>query len=156
MKREDMRERTVCRQEMSRDLMQVYREVVENQPMGTTQTEVYKLVVQHPAKRFYVDPRRAHQRISSMMRGDMSVVENLNPLKRQMYRDLYDVVMRLYQRKGFWRKSAYYVVKEAVLEPAPRFYIDWKRMEQIWREKTIETRQQKWKRLGKSYEKRND
>lgn len=149
-----MRERTICRQEMTRDLMRVYREVVADQPMGTTQTEVYKLVVQHPAQRFYIDPRRAHQRINMMMRGDMSAIENLSPLKQQMYRDLYNVVLALYQRKGFWGKSPYYVVKEAVLEPAPRFYIDWKRMEQIWREKTIETRQQKYKRLGRPYEKR--
>ena len=153
---EARRERTICRQEMARDLMRVYREVVENQPMGTTQTEVYKMVVKHQAPRFYIDPRRAHQRINMMMRGDMSGVENLCPLKQQMYRDLYEVVMRLYQRKGFWRKSVYYVLKEAVLEPAPRFYIDWKRMEQIWREKTIESRQAKYKRLGRSYEKRID
>lgn len=134
--------------------MRVYREVVADQPMGTTQTEVYKLVVQHPAQRFYIDPRRAHQRINMMMRGDMSAIESLSPLKQQMYRDLYNVVLALYQKKGFWGKSLYYVVKEAVLEPAPRFYIDWKRMEQIWREKTIETRQQKYKRLGRPYEKR--
>lgn len=151
-----MRERTLCRQQMMRDLMQVYREVYDNCGMGTTQTEVYKLVVQHPAQRFYVDARRAHQRINMMMRGDMSAIEHLCPLKRQMYRDLYDVVMRLYQKKGFWHKSVYHVVKEAVLEPAPRFYIEWKRMEQIWREKTIETRQQKYKRIGKPYEKRDN
>ena len=111
-----MRERTLCRQQMMRDLMQVYREVYDNCGMGTTQTEVYKLVVQHPAQRFYVDARRAHQRINMMMRGDMSAIEHLCPLKRQMYRDLYDVVMRLYQKKGFWHKSVYHVVKEAVLE----------------------------------------
>lgn len=150
-----MRERTLCRQQMIRDLMQVYREVVPSCPMGTTQTEVYKLVVQHPAQRFYIDPRRAHQRINMMMRGDMSGIESLSPLKRQMYRDLYEVVMRLYQKKGFWHKSTYYVVKEAVLEQAPRFYIDWKRMEQIWREKTIETRQQKYKRIGRPYERKD-
>lgn len=138
------------------DLMQVYREVVNDCPMGTTQTEVYKMVVQHPAPRFYLDPRWAHQRINMMMRGDMSVISRLSPLKQQMYRDLYDVVMALYQKKAFWKKKPYYVLKEAVLEPAPRFYIDWKRMEQIWREKTIETRQQKYKRIGKPYEKRNN
>lgn len=150
-----MRERTLCREQMMRDLMQVYREVYCDCPRGTTQTEVYKLVVQHPAPRFYLDPRWAHQRISMMMRGDMSIISRLSPLKQQMYRDLYDVVMRLYQKKGFWNKSIYYVLKEAVLEPAPRFYIDWKRMEQIWREKTIETRQQKYKRIGRPYERKD-
>ena len=150
-----MRERTLCRQQMVRDLMQVYREVVDDCPMGTTQTEVYQIVVQHPAPRFYVDPRWAHGIISPMMRGDRSVLEKLNPLKQQMYRDLYDKVMELSQRKGFWKKSLYYILKEAILEPAPRFYISEKRMGQIWIEKNIETRQQRYKRIGKPYEKRD-
>ena len=137
-----MKERTLCRQQMMRDLMQVYREVVSDCPIGTTQTEVYQLVVQHPAPRFYIDPRAAHAVMSPMMRGDRSVLEKLNPLKQQMYLDLYDVVMMLSQKKGFWRKSLYYILREAVLEPAPRFYINTMRMGQIWREKNEENRQQ--------------
>lgn len=133
--------------------MKVYREVVADCPMGTTQTEVYNMVVQHTAPRFYIDARRAHLVISPMMRGDMSAIDRLSPLKRQMYLDLFDTVMRLTQKKGFWGKSTYFILKEAILEPAPRFYVSWKRMEQIWREKTIETRQQKYKRTGKAYEK---
>ena len=150
-----MRERTFCRQQMMNDLMQVYREVVADCPLGTTQTEVYEQVVRHPAPRFYVDPRRAHMVISPMMRGDYSVLNKLNDLKRQMYHDLFDTVMRLSQKKGFWRKSLYFILREAVLEPAPRFYINTRRMGQIWQEKTIENRQQKYKRIGKPYEKRD-
>ena len=142
-----MRERTICREQMQNDLMKVYREVVADCPIGTTQTEVYNMVVQHPAPRFYIDARMAHLVISKMMRGDYSRLQQLKPLKQQMYRDLYDTVLNLSQKKGFWRKSLYYILKEAVLEPAPRFYIDAPRMGQIWREKTIETRQQKYKRI---------
>ena len=141
---------------MMQDLMQVYREVVQNAPQGITQTEVYKIVVHHQAPRFYIDPRWAHTVISPMMRGDRSVLEKLNPLKRQMYLDLYDAVMRVSQKKGFWGKKLYRLLREAVLEPAPRFYISTTRMGQIWKEKTIETRQQRWKRLGKPYEKNHD
>lgn len=151
-----MRERTMFRQQMMRDLMQVYREVVADCPQGTTQTEVYQMVVHHPAPRFYVDPRWAHSIVSPMMRGDRSRLEKMTPLKQQMYADLYDKVMELSQRKGFWRKSLYHILKSAVLEPAPRFYINTTRMGQIWWEKTIETRQQRYKRIGKPYEKRND
>lgn len=150
-----MKERTLCRQQMMKDLMQVYREVVENCPMGTTQTEVYQIVVEHPAPRFYIDPKRAHKWISPMMHGDRSALEVLSPLRRQMYQDLYDKVMEMSQRKGSWKKSLYYILKEAVLEPAPRFYINTTRMGQIWREKTTETRQQRYKRTGKPYEKRD-
>lgn len=151
-----MRERTLCRRQMMQDLMAVYRKVVVDVPLGTTQTEVYEIVVHHPAPRFYIDPRRAHSVLSPMMRGDMSVLERLNPLKRQMYHDLYDKVMELSQKKGFWRKSLYYILKEAVLQPSPRFYINAPRMGQIWRCKYEETRQQRYKRTGKRYEKRDD
>lgn len=151
-----MRERTLCRQQMMIDLMQVYREVVVDVPIGTTQTEVYQMVVQHPAPRFYIDPRAAHVVISPMMRGNRTVLEKMKPLRQQMYRDLYDKVMEMSQRKGFWRKSLYFILKEAVLEPAPRFYIDSTRMGQIWRCKCEETRQQRYRRIGKCYEKRDD
>lgn len=150
-----MRERTIVREQMARDLMDVYRKVVADCPMGTTQTEVYQKVVHHPAPRFYVDPRRAHMRISPMMRGDLSKLKALSPLKQQMYMDLYEKVMELSQKKGFWRKSLYFILKDAVLQPAPRFYINATRMGQIWQEKTVETRQQRM-RLCKSHEKRND
>ena len=151
-----MKERTLCREEMRRDLMRVYGEVYRNLPMGTTQTEVYELVVQQPARRFYVDPRRAHLIISGMTRGDMSGLRQLSPLKQQMYRDLYEKVMEMSQRKGFWGKRLFFILREAVLEPAPRFYISAKRMEQIWKEKTYENRQQRYRRTGKPYEKTDD
>lgn len=151
-----MRERTICRREMRRELMRVYREVVTDCPSGTTQMDVYQKVVEHPAPRFYVDPRRAHIVISPMMRGDHSKLEACGALKRQMYYDLYDTVMRLTQVKRFWHKSVYYILKEAVLEPAPRFYISKERMRMIWHEEVVETRQQKYKRIGKPYEKRDD
>ena len=136
--------------------MRVYREVVTDCPSGTTQMDVYQKVVEHPAPRFYVDPRRAHIVISPMMRGDHSKLEACGALKRQMYYDLYDTVMRLTQVKRFWHKSVYYILKEAVLEPAPRFYISKERMRMIWHEEVVETRQQKYKRIGKPYEKRDD
>lgn len=148
-----MKERTLCRKQMMRDLMQVYREVVVDCPIGTTQTEVYQLVVQHPAPRFYIDPRAAHAVISPMMRGDRSVLERMKPLKQQMYRDLYDKVMELSQRRGFWKKKLYYILREAVLEPAPRFYIDTTRMGQIWRCKYEENRKQCYKRIILGHEK---
>jgi hypothetical protein len=151
-----MRERTICRREMRRELMRVYREVVTDCPSGTTQMDVYQKVVEHPAPRFYVDPRRAHIVISPMMRGDHSKLEACGALKRQMYYDLYDTVMRLTQVKRFWHKSVYYILKEAVLEPAPRFYISKERMRMIWHEEVVETRQQKYKRIGKPYEKRDN
>jgi len=137
---------------MARDLMNVYNKVYRDCAMGTTQTEVYEMVVAHPAPRFYIDPRMAHLRISPMMRGDRRGIEKLSPLKRKMYEDLFETVLKVAQKKGFWGKSLYCLIRQAVMEPAPRFYISAKRMEQIWKAKTLETRKSKYKRI-KTYEK---
>ena len=146
----------MCRQQMTQDLMNVYRDVYQDVPMGTTQTEVYRMVVQHPAPRFYIDPRMAHIRIAPLMRGDYSALERLKPLKRKMYMDLYDVVMRLSQKKGYWHRSLYYILKDAVLEPAPQFYISADSMRLIWKKKSEEDRQRRMRRFRRAYEERDN
>ena len=122
-------------EEMKDDLMRVYREVV-SQYSCRTQTEAYELTVTHEAPRFYVDARWALQVISPMTRGDFSLLDKMNALKRQMYRDLLDTVLRLKQKEKFWDSSLYELVRNAVMEPAPRFYIDKDTMRTIWKEYT--------------------
>ena len=151
-----MKQKTLFKEEMKRDLMKVYREVA-NTGHFRSQRDIYRSVVEHPAPRFYVDAKWAHQRLSPLMRGDRSFLEQSgSALARQMYLDLYDVVMRLSQKERFWGSSLYHILQFAVLEPAPRFYISADRMRMIWKEEVVETRQQKYKRIGKPYEKRND
>lgn len=118
---------------MKEDLMKVYREVSGKYGCRTN-SEAWEEVVRHPAPRFYVSSRRAHQRLSAMRRGDMSSLEKLSPLKREMYEDLFEVVRRLWQKKPYWGRSLNYVVQFAIQEPAKRFYIGPARMGQIWRE----------------------
>lgn len=130
-----MRKSTPLREEMKRDLMRVYREECQNYS-GFIQTEIYALTVQHPAPRFYIDPRRAHQHISPLLRGDRSGLEKMKPLRREMYEALLDVVMRLSREESFFGESLYHILRHAVREPAPRFYIDVVRMGQIWTEQT--------------------
>lgn len=135
-----MRETTLCRKEMRHDLMKAYREVCADCPQGTTQIQVYEMVVNKPAPRFYIDPRSALQVLSPIMRGDRSALEQMKPLRQQMYEDLFDVVMRLSQKKDYWCKSLYVILKDAVLQPAPRFYINTMRMGQIWKAENIKLR----------------
>ena len=118
--------------------MKVYREVYQDVPIGTTQTEVYEMVVQHPAPRFYIDPRRAHARIAKLMRGDKTDWEKLTPLKKMMYNDLFMVCQDLSHKRPY--RSLYALLKDAVLEDAPRFYISAKRMSQIWQAENIKIR----------------
>lgn len=139
-----MRESTQLREEMKRDLMKVYREECQHYS-GYMQTEIYSLTVNHPAPRFYIDPRRAHQHISPLLRGDRSGLEKMKPLRREMYEALFGVVMTFYQKEKFWGRSLYYVLRHAVMEPAPRFYINTTRMGQIWLEQTNKERKRKQK-----------
>ena len=129
-----MKQRTYCKEQMKADLMRVYREVTSNGECRC-QTEAYELTVTHPAPRFYVDVRWAHQRLSPMMRGDRRELEKMSPLTRSMYEDLFETVLRLSQKEKYWGKPLYYIVRHAVQEPAKRFYISAARMGQIWLEK---------------------
>jgi hypothetical protein len=131
-----MKCKTNHKEEMKNDLMRVYREIV-GQYSCRTQTEAYELTVKHQAPRYYIDARWALQVISPMTRGDHSRLEKMSPLMQQMYYDLLDTVLRLKQTEKFWYSSLYELVRHAIQEPAPRFYIDTDRMGQIWREKTV-------------------
>lgn len=129
------KESTILREEMKNDLMRTYREVVA-QHGCRNQKEAYELTVTHPAPRFYVDARRAHQRISPMMRGDRSQLQAMCPLRREMYEAIFEKVLELKQKEKFWSSSLYCIIRHALQEPAPRFYINAIRMGQIWREET--------------------
>ena len=134
-----MKRTTPLMDEMKRDLMRVYQEESRNYS-GFMQKEVYALTVQHPAPRFYIDPRSAHMYISPLLRGDRSGLEKMKPLRREMYEALFRVVMSLSQKEKFWGKPLYCILRQAVMEPAPRFYINVTRMGQIWREQTQKER----------------
>ena len=148
-----MRETTLCREEMKNDLMKVFREVA-SQHTCHNNWEAWEMVVQHPAPRFYIDPRRAHQRLSLLLHGDTSKIDCLNPLKKEMYEALFAVVMKMWQKPAYWGKSLNYVLKFAVMEPAPRFYISTIRMGQIWREKQRQSLRKLAKTEGEILEKR--
>lgn len=116
------------------ELMRVYCKVCREYECRT-QTEAFDRTVRHPASRFYVEARRAYQNIYPMLRGDYSRIEQMKPLRQEMYRALYEIVIRLSQKRPYWGKSPYYIVKYAVLEPAPRFYIDVEQMRKVFRER---------------------
>lgn len=135
---------------MKNDLMRLYREVTARHEYAT-QTEAYEAIINHEAPRFYIDARWAHQRIAPMLRGDRSRVENANPLIRQMYEDLYDVVIRLSQKERFWGKKLNYILQFAVLEPAPRFYISVTRMGQIFLDYMRKRDKVRWRKVERPY-----
>lgn len=127
----------VGREPMYDELMKVYCKVYRE---CRTQDDAFDRTVRHPASRFFIDARRAYQNIYPMLRGDYSRLEKMKPLRQEMYKDLFDVVMRLSQKRQFCGKSPYYIVKFAVLEPAPRFFIGVEKMRKVFRERRAKRR----------------
>lgn len=125
---------SILRSQMHKELMLVYCEVCRNYDC-VSQKEAFERTVCHGASRFFVDARRAYQNIYPMLRGDYSRIEKMKPLRQEMYKALFDVVMRLSQKRQFFGKSPYYIVRFAVLEPAPRFYIGVEKMRKVFRER---------------------
>lgn len=129
-----MRRGIPFRGEMYDELLKVYCKVCRDYECRT-QAEAFERTVRHPASRYFVESRRAYQNIYPMLRGDFSRLEKMKPLRQEMYRSLFEVVMRLSQKRQFWGKSPYYIVKFAILEPAPRFYIGVEKMRKVFRER---------------------
>ncbi len=134
-----MKQKTYWKEEMKDDLMRIYREVSQS-GWCRNQLEAYEKTVTHPAPRYYVDARWAHQRISPMLRGDLTNLDKMNPLTREMYLSLFDVVVRLSRTEKYLDCSIYELVRNAIMQPAPRFYISPQRMGQIFQERRRFTR----------------
>jgi hypothetical protein len=80
-------------------------------------------MVNEPAPRYYVSPKQASQNIALMVRGDFSRIEMMMPLRREMYYSLFKVVQELSEKREFIGKSLSYIMKFAVVQPAPKFFI---------------------------------
>jgi hypothetical protein len=81
--------------------------------------DVFHRLVNMPSKRFWVTPDRAAIVIHSMMRGD--TLQNMRPMKREMFQELYRIVMEL--KEKYPTASMPELCSMAVLSPAPKFYL---------------------------------
>ena len=106
--------------QMQHDLIAAYKRVCGN---CWSQHQAYVRMVNEPAPRYYVSPKQASQIISLMVRGDFSKVEMMLPMRREMYYSLFKVVQELSEKREFIGKSLSYIMKFAVVQPAPKFFI---------------------------------
>lgn len=106
--------------QMQHDLVEAYKRVCGS---CWSQSQAYERMVVEPAPRYYVSPRQASQIISPMVRGDFRSVNKMQPLRKAMYYSLLEVVQRLSEKREFIGKSLAYIMRFAVVEPAPRFFI---------------------------------
>lgn len=101
------------------DLIKAYNKVAYQ---SWTQEEAYRKAVKLPAPRYYVSPKQAAQVLAPMVKGNFEKVNNMREHKRKMYYSLFQKVMKMSEKRAFIGKSLFYIVKFAVIEPAPEFF----------------------------------
>lgn len=106
--------------QMHSDLIKAYCKACDG---SWTMNDACAKAVKMPAPRFYITPKRAYQVISRMVKGDLDMLEIPNPLRRKMYYELFDVVMKLTEKREFIGKSLWYIMPYAVIQPASEFFI---------------------------------
>lgn len=104
--------------ERDNDMRRAYSMLVDQCDQVDLQ-DVFKKLVNMPSKRFWVTPDRAAIVIHSMIRGDR--LENMRPMKREMFQELYKIVMQLKQEHP--EATMPELCAMAVLRPAPKFYL---------------------------------
>lgn len=107
--------------QMYSDLIKAYCKACDN---SWTMMEACNKAVRMPAPRFYITPKQARTILAPMMRGDFERVDLYDPLKRKMYYELFDVVVKMCDKREFIGKSLCYIVQFAVMQPASQFFID--------------------------------
>lgn len=100
------------------NLMECYHELLRRAQF-VRMPEIYSQVVDMPAKRFWVSEERAAIVVSAMMRGER--LDNMRPLKQEMYNEIYRRVMEIREQHPELPISR--LVAQVVEQPAPKFYI---------------------------------
>lgn len=100
------------------DIMNAYHELVTSADF-ICMPDIYRQVVDMPSKRFWVSEERAAIVISAMMRGES--LDNMRPLKREMYNEIYRRVIKLREENPEAPISR--LVATVVEQPAPKFYL---------------------------------
>lgn len=98
--------------------MRAYHELIKS-AQYILMPEIYHKVVDMPTRRFWISEGRAAIVISAMMKGD--TLENMGPLKREMYNEIYSRVIKLREKKP--DLPIIQLVEMVVEQPAPKFYL---------------------------------
>lgn len=106
------------KQQRNDDLMRAYHELIKS-AQYILMPEIYHKVVNMPTRRFWISEGRAAIVISAMMKGD--TLENMGPLKREMYNEIYSRVIKLREKKP--DLPIIQLVEMVVEQPAPKFYL---------------------------------
>lgn len=106
-------------QERSDDLMRAYDEYISSCDF-IRMPDVYNNIVNMPSRRFWVSDIRAALVISAIMRGEAHL-EDMWPMKREMYEEIYRRVIALRDKHPELTTSE--LCAMVVIQPAPKFYL---------------------------------
>lgn len=104
--------------ERNADIMRVYRKLLANAKF-IVMPEIFKLVANHPAARFWVSEERAAIVISAMIAN--KPLPRMRSTKREMFEEIYRRF--LIEKEKTPDKSVYEIVSKIVIQPAPKFYL---------------------------------
>ena len=104
--------------ERNNDLLRAFREQLAL-ARYIVMPEIFELVAESPASRFWVSEERATIVISAMIAG--KPLPRMRPTKREMFNEIY--TRFLIERKKFPSKTIYELVSAIVIQPAPKFYL---------------------------------
>ena len=102
------------------DLIKAYSQVADK---CWSQQQAYRKAILLPAPRYYITPKQALQVISPMVKGDFTHVNKMLPYRKRMYYSLYNQVLEMSEKREFAGKKLYYILRFAVLRPAPEFFV---------------------------------
>lgn len=105
-------------QERNDDIMRAYR-VQLAKANYIVMPEIFRLVAESPASRFWVSEERAAVEVSRMLVG--KPFSRMRANKREMFEEIYRRFLLL--REKHPDKSVYELVSKVVRQPAPKFYL---------------------------------
>lgn len=114
---------------MRDDLMNTYRRVFDK---CRTQKEAYAKTIKQPAPRFYVSPKQAYEVMRVLVSGNTSVLERMSGTRRRMYKDMFNILLRMMQKPEYTGKSLWFICQFLVVQPAPEFYYSVSSMEDLF------------------------
>jgi hypothetical protein len=100
------------------DIMRAYRSQLARTGY-ILMPEIFRLVAESPAKRFWVSEERAAVEVARMLAGKPFL--RMRPNKREMFEEIFRRYLML--RDEYPDKSLFELVSMVVNQPAPKFYL---------------------------------
>lgn len=112
--------------ERNEDLMRVFHAQLAMARFRTT-LELFKMVADSPSTRFWVSGERASIVVSAMLSG--KPLPRMRANKREMFEEIYRRF--LVARQIDSKKTVYELVSDIVMQPAPKFYLTPRTVDEI-------------------------